>query len=214
MKSVIGAFVLAMLVACLALPNLVLAGAEGASATGAFKFVLEDGVTRMVEFSAREGADGQAAGEMMFSDPSAVTVDDPDEQERVKTEGVLVKARFDCMQITENRAVIGGEIYESNVLSTVGRRVLLVVEDNGLERDRLMWGIFQQPAKGWEPKDSERDDDEGARMRWIATDFERRDDVGIPSDLSKMVTCKSFPLEAFEFPEIKTSGGDLQVQRR
>lgn len=214
MKSFIGAFVVAMLVACLALPNLVLAGAEGASATGAFKFVLDDGVTRMVEFSAREGADGQAAGEMMFSDPSAVPVEDPDEQERVKTEGVLVKARFDCMQINENRAVIGGEIYESNVLSTVGRRVLLVVEDNGLERDRLMWGIFQQPAKGWEPKDAERDDDEGARMKWIATDFERRDDVGIPSDLSKMVTCKSFPLEAFEFPEIKTSGGDLQVQRR
>lgn len=214
MKSIIGAFVVAMLMASLVLPSLVLAGAEGTSATGAFKFVLEDGVTRMVEFSAREGAEGQTIGELTFSDPSAIPVENPDEQDRVITEGVLVKARFDCLQVSENRAVIGGEIYDSNVFSSIGRRVLLVIEDNGLERDRLTWGIFQQPPTGWEPKDAERDDDEGAKLKWIATDFERRDDVGIPSDLSKVVSCKSFPLESFEFPEIKSAGGDLQVQRR
>src|SRR5215210_1940193 len=111
-------------------------------------------------------------------------------------------------------AVIGGEIFESNVPGTIGLRVLLVVEDNGLygSKDRLTWGIFQQPPKGWIPTDAERDDDKGASLTWLATDFERRDDVGVPSDLSKVVACQTFLLTSFEFPEIKASSGDLQVQ--
>src|SRR6185503_5776621 len=112
MKSIIRALVLALFVVCLALPGLVLAGAEGSSATGSFKFVLDDGETRFVEFKAQEGTEGQAAGDMTFSDPAAVPVEDPDDPESIKTEGVLVKAKFDCMQVIENRAVIGGEIYD------------------------------------------------------------------------------------------------------
>ena len=214
MKSIIGAFVLTLFVVCLALPGLVLAGAEGSSATGSFKFVLDDGETRFVEFKAEEGTEGQAAGDMTFSDPVAVPVEDPDDPESPKTEGVLVKAKFDCMQVIKNRAVIGGEIYDSNVASNIGQRVLLIIEDNGLEKDRLTWGIYKQPAKGWIPKDAELEDDKGAELKWIATYFERRDDVGIPSDLSKVVACKSFPLDSYEFPEIKAAGGDLQVSQR
>ncbi|HEV8429609.1 MAG TPA: hypothetical protein VGQ41_17035 [Pyrinomonadaceae bacterium] len=214
MKSIIGAFVLTLFVVCLALPGLVLACSEGATATGSFKFELEDGETRFVEFKAQEGTEGQATGEMTFSDPAAAPVEDPDNPEGTKTEGVLVKAKFDCMQVNENRAVIGGEIYDSNVLSNIGQRVLLVIEDNGLEKDQLTWGIYPQPAKGWVPTDAELEDDKGAGLTWIATDFERSDDVGIPSDLSKVVTCKSFPLGSYEFPEIKTAGGDLQVSKQ
>jgi hypothetical protein len=58
------------------------------------------------------------------------------------------------------------------------------------------------------------DDDKGASLTWIATDAERRDDVGVPSDLSKVVRCESFPLSSFEFPEIKFAGGELQVLAR
>ena len=211
MKNIIGAFVLTLFVVCLALPGLVSAEAEGSSATGSFKFVLEDGETRFVEFDAKEGADGQATGEVTFSDPVAIPIDDPDSEEITKNEGVLVKAKFDCMQVVENKAVIGGEIYDSNVKSNIGQRVLLVVEDNGLESDKLMWGIYQQPAKGWVPTDAELEDDKGAELKWIATDFERPEDKGIPSDISKVVTCKSFPLGAYDFPELKVAGGDLKV---
>jgi len=214
MKSIIGVLVLTLFVVCLALPGVVFAGAEGASATGSLKFILEDGETRFVEFDAKEGVDGQATGEVTFSDPVAIPVEDPDDSETPKTQGVLVKAKFDCMQVVENKAVIGGEIYDSNVPGNIGQRVLLVVEDNGLESDRLIWGIYQQPAKGWVPKDAEVEDDNGASLKWIATDFERRDDVGIPSDISKVVTCKSFPLGSYEFPEIKAAGGDLKVSQR
>ena len=125
----------------------------------------------------------------------------------------MVKAKFDCMTTVDNRAVIGGEIYDSNVVSNIGRRVLLVVEDNGLEKDQLTWGIYQQPATGWIPSDSEVKDDKGASMTWTATDSERRDDVGIKMPLSKVVACQSFPLSSYDFPEIKSAGGDLQVVR-
>ena len=75
-------------------------------------------------------------------------------------------------------------------------------------------GNLSAAAKGWVPKDAELEDDKGAELKWIATDFERRDDVGIPSDISKVVTCKSFPLGSYEFPEIKAAGGDLKVSQK
>lgn len=211
MKSIIGGSIIALLLVCLALPGLVLAGPEASSATGSFKFALEDGETRFVEFTANQ-ADGQAAGEMTFSDPVAVPVDDPDNTEKPNSPGVLVKAKFDCLNVTDNRAVMSGEIYESNVPNNIGLRVLLVIEDNGAENDRLTWGVYQQPGK-WVPTDAELDDDKGASLKWWATDFERKDDVGVPSDLSKVVACQSFPLASFDFPEIKTVGGDLQIKR-
>jgi hypothetical protein len=216
MKSIIGAFVMTLLIVCLAVPNLVFADAEGATAAGSFKFLLQDGETRFVEFKANELAEGQGTGEMTFSDPAAIPIEDPDDPERPKSPGVLVRAKFDCMETNENTAIMGGEIFESNVPSMIGQRVLLVVEDNGIEgeRDRLHWGVYQQPATGWIPTDAERDDDKGASLTWIATDFERRDDKGIPMPPNRLVQCKSFPGPAYEFPEFKYAGGDLQVQTK
>lgn len=214
MKTIIGAFIVALLFVCLAVPGMVQAGAEGASATGSLKFRLEEGEMKFVEFSARQAADGEATGEMIFSDPSAIPVKDPDESsEKPGDPGVLVRAKFDCMKVEENRAVIGGEIFESNVPSVIGLRVLLVAEDNGEGKDQLSWGIFQYPPSGWTPKDAERDDDDGAKLVWIATDFEREDDKGIPSNLSKVVRCESFPMSSFDFLEFKEIGGDLKVTR-
>lgn len=214
MKSIIGIFMVVLLLVCLALPGLVLADAEGSTASGSFKFALQDGETRFLEFKASELSEGQAAGEMTFSDPVAIPVLDPDDPGEKNSPGVLVRAKFDCMQTSKNTAIIGGEIFESNVPSAIGLRVLLVIEDNGLEgsRDRLTWGTYQLPATGWIPSDAERDDDKGAFLTWWATDAERRDDVGIPMPPNKLVQCKSFPLESYEFPQFKYGGGDLQVQ--
>ncbi|HYK21282.1 MAG TPA: hypothetical protein VEV42_11145 [Pyrinomonadaceae bacterium] len=212
MKSIIGAFAVALFILCMALPNLVHAGAEGDSAAGSFKYVLNDGNTSFVEFKADELADGQAAGDLTFSDPDAIPVDDPDSPERPKTPGVLVRAKLDCMDTIKNTAVIGGEIYDSNVPSAIGLRVLLVVEDNGTDgaRDRLTWGIYQQPGT-WFPTDAEVPDDKGASLTWWATDAERKDDVGIPMPPNRVVQCRTFAGAAYEFPEIKYAGGDLQV---
>lgn len=214
MKNIIGAFIMALAAVCIALPNLVFADAEGDAAAGSFKFLLDDGETRFVEFKANELAEGQAEGDMTLSDPAAIPVDDPDNSEEKQTPGVLVRAKFDCMDTNKNTAVMGGEIYESNVPSAIGQRVLLVIEDNGVdgEKDRLTWGIYQAPpAKAWIPTDAERDDDRGAFLTWTATDAERKDDVGIPMPPSKLVQCKTFPGASFDFPEFKYAGGDLQV---
>ena len=216
MKNIIGAFIMAVFAVCLALPNLVFAGAEGATASGSFKFMLDDGETRFVEFKASELAEGAGAGEMTLSDPAAVPVDDPDNPEKPKTPGVLVRAKFDCMETSKNMAIMGGEIFDSNVPANIGQRILFVVEDNGVEgeRDRLTWGIYQQPATGWTPTDAERDDDKGASLSWWATDFERRDDVGFQMPQGKVVQCKSLPSAAHDFFDFKYAGGDLQVTSR
>ena len=215
MKSIIGASVMALLLVCLAVPGLVLAGPEGSSAEGSFKFAMEDGEIRFVEFKAQQEGD-KAVGEMTFSDPVAIPVPDPDDPGKEGSKGVLVRAKFDCMDTVKNTAVIGGEIFESNVPDVIGMRVLLVVEDNGVEgaKDRVAWGIYQLPPKGWIPSDAELEDDKGVGLTWWATDFERRDDVGIPMPPNKLVTCKSFPVASHDFPQIKYAGGDLQVQQR
>jgi hypothetical protein len=196
MKSIIGGSVITLLLVFLALPGLVFAGAEGSTADGSFKFALNDGEIRFVEFKAAALGEGKADGEMTYSDPAAVPVPDPDNPEKEQSPGVLVRAKFDCMDTFKNTAVIGGEIYESNVPNAIGMRVLLVVEDNGIdgEKDRVSWGVYQPPATGWVP--------------------ERRDDVGIPMPPGKLVACKSFPLASYDFPEIKYAGGDLAVSQR
>lgn len=218
MKSIIGASIMALFLVCLALPVLVFADAEGTSAAGSFKFALQDGETKFLEFKVTEQGENLAAGEMTYSDPAAIPVDDPDNPEKPRSEGMLLRARFDCMQTLKNTAVVGGEIFESNFPSAIGSRVFLVIEDNGLDgsTDRVAWGIFQNSAMTWFPVDAERPDDDGAKLTWWATDAERRDDVGISAGLglSKMVTCKSFPLASIDFPEIKYAGGDLQVSQQ
>jgi len=215
MKSIIGAFTMALLIVCLVSPGLVLAGAEGATAAGSFKFVMEDGETRFVEFKASELAEGQGSGELTLSDPAAVPVEDPDNSEKRQDPGMIVRAKIDCMDTSKNTAIMGGEIFESNVPSVIGQRVLLVVEDNGTEgeKDRLTWGVYQLPGK-WTPTDAELEDDKGASLTWLATDAELKDDAGIQMPMSKLVQCKFFPGSAYDFPEIKYAGGDLEVHSR
>ena len=215
MKNIIGAFIMAVLAVCIALPNLVFAGAEGSTASGSFKFSLDDGETRFVEFKASELAEGAGEGEMTLSDPAAIPVDDPDNPQK-ETPGVLVRAKFDCMETVKNQAIIGGEIFDSNVPANIGQRILLVIEDNGVEgvKDRITYGIYQQPATGWIPVDAEDPDDKGASLTWWATDAERKDDVGFQMPQSKLVQCKSIPAAAHDFFDFKYGGGDLQVTSR
>ena len=77
--------------------------------------------------------------------------------------------------------------------------MLLVVEDNGEgvnipTPDKLTWGVYENSANTWIPRDAERDDDEGALLAWIAKDAERPDDAGV------------------SFADIKHGGGNVQVQ--
>lgn len=216
MKRIILASVMTLVAVTLTLPALTFAGNDGPSASGNFQFSLEDGQPRYLDFNAREQNKGTVVGEMTFSDPSVVPVGDPDGSDGPGTAGAMIKAKFDCLKITGNRAVMGGVISESNILAAIGLRVLLVVEDNGegvnAFNDKLTWGIYTSQATGWTPVDAEREDDNGASLSWIAKDFERPDDVGIPSNQSKTVGCESFSLAAYSFVDVVHGGGNIQVQ--
>lgn len=216
MYRIVFTAVAAVLLVSLASPALTRAGNDGPSASGKFQFSLADDQPRYLEFNARIQNNGRTVGDMTFSDPTVVPVGDPDATGGPSTAGALVRASFDCLKITGNRAVMSGIISESNILSAVGLRVLLVVEDNGegvnAINDRLTWGIYQPSASGWVPKDAEREDDTGAGLKWIATDFERTDDPGVPSDQSKVVGCESFSLASYDFTDVKHGGGNIQVQ--
>ena len=219
MKSTICALIFLLVSLAIALPTLSFAGADGLSATGSFQFALDDGQPKFLDFNARQQNNGRTVGEMTFTDPNATLVVDPDAPPSPNgpTTGASMRASFDCLKITGNRAVMSGVIVESNVLTAIGLRVLLVVEDNGEgidapANDRLTWGVYQNPAAGWTPKDAERDDDIGASLSWLATDAERSDDAGIPSNQSKIVGCQSFPLSSYSFVDIAHGGGNVQVQ--
>ena len=187
------------------------ADSNGPSANGGFQFTLEDGNTRYIEFEARVQGEN-ASGHMSFSDPTATIGN-----ENSPSTGVQMRANFDCLRVEGNRAVIGGVISSSNILTAIGRRMLLVLEDNGEginqpAPDRLTWGIYETPACGWTPRDSERDDDIGASLSWIATDLERSGDVGIPSKKDPLVGCQSFPLSSYSFVDVSHGNGNIQVR--
>jgi len=219
MKCTICASIFLFVLVCIALPVMSFAGADGPSATGSFEFALEDGQPKFLKFNARTQNNGRTVGEMTFTDPNASATGDPDAPNapNAPATGVSMRASFDCLRIDGNRAVMSGAIVESNILTAIGLRVLLVVEDNGEgvdvpTPDKLTWGVYQNSANTWIPKDAERDDDNGALLTWIATDAERPDDVGVPSNQSKVIGCQSFPLSSYSFVDIKHGGGNVQVQ--
>ena len=218
MKSIACACVAALLLVSLALPSLTFAANDGPSASGNFQFTLEEeGQAKNLEFNARVQNNGRTVGEMTFVDQSVVPVPDPDNPSTINNAGAFITAKFDCLQITGNRAVMSGIISESNIAAALGLRVLLVVEDNGEgvnipTPDKLTWGVYQPAGGNWIPTDAERDDDNGASLSWIARDAERDDDVGVPSNQSKAIGCQSFPLSSYSFVDIKHGGGNVQVQ--
>jgi hypothetical protein len=212
MKRIAFALVVATLVIGVLSQRATSAYDTGPSATGGFQFELEDGKTRFLQFHARLHGDS-ARGSMNFTDPAGV----PDSEDAQGIDGAQITAEFDCMRIEGNRAVMGGAISSSNILAAIGQRVLLVVEDNGEgivagDPDRLTWGVYQSPATGWTPKDSEREDDNGFFLTWIATDSERSDDVGISSTRSNTVGCGTFPLSSYSFVNVGHGNGNLQVK--
>src|SRR5215212_3306260 len=110
MKSTICVSIFLLVCVSVALPVLTFAGAAGPSATGSFQFALEDGQPKFLEFNAREQNNGRTVGEMTFSDPNATLVVNPDAPGNPDgpATGVSMRASFDCLKITENRAVMSG----------------------------------------------------------------------------------------------------------
>ena len=197
-----------------------IAKASGPSASGTYKFVLDDDFSKSVEFSATSDERGTTTGQMTFRDEAALVEQDVDgvggDKDDPKSEFYMT-ASLDSLKIENNRAVMGGTITASSNESYVGRWVQLVVEDNGdgKEADKLSWCFCKPEEGGWVPSDAEVRDDEGAWYKWWATDAELKDDEGVPSKNiipGNKKSCDTFALSAYEFAEVKSGEGVIQVQ--
>ncbi|MGI8836645.1 MAG: hypothetical protein ACR2H4_08415 [Pyrinomonadaceae bacterium] len=153
---------------------------------------------------------------MTFNDPAAAVSDD-EGNATGSGSGLFVTAEFDCLQIKGNAAVMSGVITQSNFVNAIGERILLVVEDNaeGINApslDKLTWGVYRSAATSWIPSDADLEHDPGVGLTWLATDFERPEDVGIPSNRSTTIGCQSFPLSSYALVDVDHGFGNIQVR--
>ena len=224
MKSIIRHSVLAL--ALLGLPaaaHTASAQTGGQSAFGSIKFASEEGLTKRLEFEASTDGEGRATGRMVFGGPEEIPDQDVDGAgEKAfsgKIEDLYVEAEFDGMTVEGSRAVMSGVVTACAVGEYIGRRILLVVEDNGVGsgekfQDKVMWGLYKPTQADWTPTDAELDNDEGALLTWHATDFERKDDAGIRMPKrDEEISHQSFPTSAHDFFEAKYADGNIEVRQ-
>jgi hypothetical protein len=193
---------------------------SGPSASGTYRFVLDDGLSKSVEFTATNDERGVTTGQMTFRDEAGVSGQDPDGAggHNEGSSEFFMMAVLDTLTIDRNRAVMSGTVADSNVQSYIGKWVQLVVEDNGDGReqpDKLTWCFCQPEERGWVPADAEVREDQGAYSQWRATDAEREDDRGVQSTNiipGNRTSCKVFPLSAYPFADVRTGEGQIQVQ--
>lgn len=191
----------------------------GASAGGTYRFVLEDGLTKSLDFSASTDERGTTTGQMTFLDTAKIPdVDDPEDPRQGDAPPELyIKASIDTLTVEKNRALLGGTVLDSSHTTYIGKYVQLVVEDNGVNNpdrpDRLVWTLCKPQPGGWVPSDAELRFDDGAYLHWWATDAERKDDVGIPSRdlLATAKSCPVYSLATYEFADVLKSDGDIVV---
>lgn len=204
-----------LLVLCLVfLATPLLASAQVGAANGTYKFIMEDGLNKYLEFDARTDDRGTTTGYMVFNDETKLAYQDVDGTGDVppdEAEPFFMKADLDSMTIEKNRAIISGVVRDSSYRSYIGKWVQLVIEDNdGIrEADKFGWSFCQPDLGGWIPQDSEVPGDQGAFMSWWSTDFERKDDVGIPSPNiipGNLKSCRPYPLLGYDFSSIKGDG--------
>jgi hypothetical protein len=186
-------------------------------AAGDYRFMLEDELIKHFEFEAR--SDGKVTeGQLTFTDEASIPdgeVEDPEPGGSPRE--LYVRATLDSMTVEKNQAILGGTVTDSSHRSYIGRWVQLVVEDSGEGSeyaDRLTWRFCQPRPGSWVPTDAERDHDDGAYLRWWATDAERKDDVGVPSTdlLAGETSCPVHPLAVYPFANVLKWEGDLVVR--
>lgn len=218
MLTRLSTFLFVLCLVFLALPAV--ASAQTGTATGNYKFVLDDGTLKTFEFDAKTDERGTTTGFFSFTDEAKtfyIDVDGTGEPAPDEEGPFFMKVDFDAMTIEKNRAVMNGVIKDSSHRSYIGKFVQLVVEDNdGVEvQDQFNWTICEPFKGGWIPQDSEVPDDKGFFMSWWATDAERRDDVGIPSPSAlpgNLKSCQVNSLQSYEFVTIVKGDGTIIVR--
>jgi len=210
------ALLAALFVSPLAHAKRSIALSEGPSVKGKFEILAAESTPpRSIEFGVEKSLDGQVIGDVIFQDESTVAIPETAE-EKTGVKPLFLRAQFDCLVVKANRAVMSGSITESSRDNYVGRRFLLVVQDNGgsqnpLKRDKFTFGVYRVSNNNWPISDAERPD-EAAPVSWMTTDAERPDDLGSFSQNGEIVGCQTFPISAFAFMEVGQTRGTVQIR--
>lgn len=216
MKSTTRVLLAALLLSSFAAPL----PAAAQSASGVYRFTLADDLKRSLEFDARTDERGVTTGRMIFQDETRI-VDKDDEGEPDPRPGdglpISFAVEFESMTVEQNRAVLSGTVTDSTHRTYIGKWLQLVVEDNGDDPrrpDKLVWSLCRQEQGGWIPSDYDQPGDNGAFLRWWATDAERKDDAGIPSPNlipGERRGCVAYALSTYAFADIVKWEGDIKV---
>jgi hypothetical protein len=220
MKRIACVSILVLLVLCSTTTRRGAAQVGNQSASGTYKFIMEDNLTKYIEFSVSSDDKGVATGSMTFNDEAKIQYQDVDGTGERGDEAVpfSMTVSFDSLTVEKNRALMNGTVRDSTYKSYVGKWVQLVVEDNGTNievPDRLSWRLCQPEPGGWVPSDYEVSGDRGAYMSWWATDYERKGDIGIPSKNlipGNMKSCEVLSVWSYSFADIKRGDGDIVVK--
>jgi hypothetical protein len=199
------------------IPNsALLSHSSGSSVDGTFRIYSRAEIDRYIEFHATRSVDGVVSGQTIFRN-EAVPLPKIAENESQESQPFFFKADVDCLVINKGIAVMSGAITDSNSRPYIGRRVLVVAQDNGgtddqSKKDRLTWGIYRSETRSWVASDSERPADEVDPVAWIATDSERPDDEGVVSNHEHLIGCQSFPISSFSFVNPNQGKGTVRVR--
>jgi len=189
---------------------------RASAAAGSYQFTLPgEKEVKYVEFSAEGDGSGKATGSIYFSDEALYTILDVDGTgEKDRFAGYDIKADVDGMIVTENQAIVSGTITTSSNQAFIGQRVLLTVIDNGTDPrrpDAMTWGIYRPINRTWVPSDAERKEDPGVGLRWWATDFEQRGDVGYQMPRDESIGANTYPLSSYVYAGVDNAAGDIRV---
>ena len=152
-----------------------------------------------VDFTAAGGLNGSGSGNIVLAGPVDLPSDE-DNPSQVKghVDNFTLHADVDCVNVNGNRAAVSGIVKQSSVDGYVGKRLLLVVEDNGSAGGRFTWATYNASPITWTPADAERPGDAGWAFSWYVSDAERSDDTPVLNKRESGVNCQSLSLASFD----------------
>ena len=152
MKSIqFGTFLVTLVLSAILPPGPLAQPPGGAQASGYVNLTFDDGILRIVSFSAVTHQDGAVSGQIEFHDPAPMPDQDVDMTGdpalAASPSGVKLLAEVNCLVSDGATAVVGGQVTASDIARYVGKQVLLFVEDSGISRGRFSWGFYEPQEK-------------------------------------------------------------------
>src|SRR6185436_16093350 len=110
MKTIAYVAIFALFLITIATPWSARARVSLPSASGTYRFVLEDELTKQVEFSATWDERSNTTGQFTYTDEARISEQDPDSEGRSEESPApfSMTADLDSLTIEGNRALIGG----------------------------------------------------------------------------------------------------------